>query len=313
MKLHPRSIPTLAAAAIMLLIFAAAALRYDHFAAPANLANLLTDYAYVMLAAAGAALVILMGGIDLSTGSVAAFAGVLLAALTTRGWHPLSATAAALAAGAALGASMGALIELFALPPFMITLAGMFAIRAAGFLFLEGSTPIDHPFLASLSAGPLTWPSLACLVAALLIWLIARRTPLGRNLHAIGGAERAARMMGVPIARTRITIYSLAALCSSAAGCALALDRRRADPTSSAGLELTTIAAVVIGGTLLSGGVGSIPGTLIGVAIIALIRMTIDFEGALSSAWTSLASGALLLAFILLQKLISTVTKSRAA
>jgi galactofuranose transport system permease protein len=314
-KIQRRNIPTLSAAAIMLAIIALGAARYDHFAAPASLANLLTDYGYVLPAAAAATLVILIGGIDLSVGALAAFSGVLMAALVARGWHPLTAAAVCLGAGAALGCAMGALIQRFELPAFMVTLAGMFAVRAAAFLVLAGSTQIQHPFLARtwearprLGDAALTWPGVLCLLVLIAAWILARWTPLGQRLYALGGSERSARAMGVPIVRTRIAVYTLAGLCSALAGCALAFDRRAGDPSACVGLELTVIAAVVIGGTLLSGGVGSVLGTLVGVLIIGVIRMIIDFEGTLNAAWTSVAIGALLLAFIVLQRAIAALT-----
>jgi simple sugar transport system permease protein len=313
--LHSRNIPTVAAGLILLLIFAAGAVRYDHFATPSNIANLLNDYAYIIIAAAGATLVILLGGIDLSVGSSVAFAGVLLATLIAHGWNPLAACALCLGAGAAIGASMGLLIQAFELPAFMVTLAGMFAVRAAGFILLSRTASIDHPFVGAASHAQFQvggaasgWPAVLAILVAGIATIVVRQTPLGRAMCAIGGSERSARMMGVPIARTRVLTYTIAGACSALAGSTFALTRRAADPTSSVGLELMVIAAVVIGGTLLSGGVGSMLGTVIGVLIIGLIRMVIDFEGALNSAWTSIATGILLLVFVLLQKLTSTLS-----
>jgi simple sugar transport system permease protein len=146
-------------------------------------------------------------------------------------------------------------------------------------------------------------------VGAGATWFVARWTTLGQRIYALGGSERSARAMGVPVAATRITVYTVAGVCSALAGCALAMDRRTGDPATCVGLELTVIAAVVIGGTLLSGGVGSVLGTLVGVLIIGLIRMIIDFEGTLNAAWTSIAIGVLLLGFIVVQKLISALSR----
>jgi len=308
-----QSLPTLAAEAIMLALLAAGALRYDHFASPSNLSNLFNDYSYVFIAAAGATLVILLGGIDLSVGSLVALSGVIAAVLIARGWHPLAAATVCLLAGAAAGATMGGLIQLFQLPAFMVTLAGMFALRACAFLILDQSAGVAHPFLTRSARSGLDLPAGAhlSLTAALAIaviaaaWVTARLTPFGRNIYALGGSERSARAMGVPVALTRTSVYAAAGLCSALAGVVFTFDHQSADPGSSTGLELAVIASVVIGGTLLSGGVGSVAGTVLGVLILGLIRMLIDFQGNLNAAWTSIATGALLLAFVALQRVIT--------
>ncbi len=319
MRVQARSIPTWTAAAIMLAIFAAGALRYEHFGAVSNVTNLLTDYSYVAIAAVGATLVILLGGIDLSVGSVVAFSGVMMAMLIGHGWHPLCAATVCLVIGAGLGGAMGLLIQVFELPAFMVTLVGMFAVRAAAFLVLAQSARMDHPFLGWMShqaritvAGvDVSWRMMVAGAVVGGAFVLMRWTRFGRSVYAIGGSERSAGMMSVPLARTRVLTYAIAGLCSAMAGCVLAMGRRAADPSSGIGLELTVIAAVVIGGTLLSGGGGSVLGTVVGVLIIGLIRMIIDFEGTLNAAWTSVATGGLLLVFVVLQKLTSSLSLQR--
>jgi simple sugar transport system permease protein len=138
-------------------------------------------------------------------------------------------------------------------------------------------------------------------------WLLASRTPFGRCIYAMGGMERSARVMGLPVARTRIAVYSIAGACSALAGFVFTLYKEAGDPASAVGLELDVIASVVIGGTLLSGGVGSIPGTLMGVLILGLIRLIIDFQGNLNAAWTSIATGILLLVFLGVQKAVGSL------
>jgi ribose/xylose/arabinose/galactoside ABC-type transport system permease subunit len=309
----PRSLPhasTLAAGAILVIMFLFGALRYDHFASPSTLSSLLNDYAFVGIAAIGATLVILSGGIDLSAGAVIACTSILIASLISRGIHPLLAWTIALVAGTAFGALQGWLIHAFRLPAFMVTLAGMFAARASGFLIHEQSLPITHAFYtttrtANLPLGfgaELSLGTLLFLITLLIAWFFATRTSPGRRIYALGGHERSARVMGLPIARTRITTYTLAGFCSALAGCAFTMYKESGDPASAIGLELDIIAAVVIGGTLLSGGVGSLWGTLVGILILGLIRKIIDFEGTLSAAWTGIATGLLLLLFVGLQR-----------
>lgn len=311
MKISSRHIPMLTAGVILLALIALGAIRFDHFATLPNLSNLLSDYSYVGIAAVGATLVVLAGGIDLSVGAVVAFSAVLMADLVSRGMHPLAAAPICLAAGAGMGSGMGWLICRFELPPFLVTLAGMFAIRASCFLIRDQSGSIDHPFLKELNAwnvecvgASIPIRTFLLLAVVALGCIIAGSTRFGRNVYAIGGNERSAQMMGVPTASTKIWVYALAGLCSALAGLVFAATTRAGDPSSAIGLELSVIASVVIGGTLLSGGIGSIQGTLLGILILGVIRLLIDFQGNLNSAWTSIATGVLLLGFVCMQKVV---------
>ena len=315
--LNPARAPTAAASLIMLAIFLFGSLRYDHFASLSNTAALFNDYAYIIIAAIGATFVILSGGIDLSTGSAVAFTNVLIATLVDRGCHPIAAATIAIVGCTTLGALTGWVIDALQLPAFIVTLCAMFALRAAAFLILDRSAAIDHSFFSwashaeiPLGAGAtLSFHTDLALFALAAALVLARLTPFGANILALGGSERAARSMGVPIARTRILTYALAGLCSSLAGSAFTLYKQSGDPTSAVGLELIAIAAVVIGGTSLSGGTGSILGTLVGVLIIAVIRTIIDFQGNLNAAWTSIATGGLLLVFVCLQRALTALAR----
>ena len=147
LPLSARRAPTVAATLVMLAIFAIAAVRFDGFATWSNVGDLLGSYSYITIAAIGETFVIISGGIDLSVGSVVAFSGVLVGALVDKGWHPLAAGAASIACGGALGAAMGAAVQGLGLPPFIVTLAGMFGVRAACFVVVDHSRAISHPFL----------------------------------------------------------------------------------------------------------------------------------------------------------------------
>lgn len=309
--------PTLAAAAILLAVVLFGAFRYDYFATLGTIPALLNDYAFVGIAAIGATLVILSGGIDLSPGAVIACASILIATLISGGMHPAPAFAIALAAGSGLGLAMGWLIHRFRLPAFMVTLSGMFAARATGYVIHPQSEAITHPAFAALRRASITLGPIELSVSAIVFlvllaaaYFILTRTSFGRGIYALGGNERSARIMGIHTARTRILIYAIAGLCSALAGCAFTLYKDSGDPASAVGLELDIIASVVMGGTLLSGGVGTMWGTLIGILILATIRRIIDFEGTLSSAWTSIATGALLLIFVMLQRFASRSRES---
>jgi len=284
--------------------------------------NLFIDNAFLLVVTVGMTFVILTGGIDLSVGAVIAFSTVLLAALVERhGWHPLPAIAVVLALGTAFGALMGTAIERYRLQPFVVTLAGMFLARGAATLVSVDSIDIVHPFHvavanlriplgggASMSAGAV----IALLVVAAGA-VLAGMTGFGRAVYAVGGNAPSAQLMGLPVASTVIRVYALSGLCSALAGVLYTFYMLSGYSLHASGLELDAIAAVVIGGTLLSGGSGYVLGTLFGVLILGLIQTLIAFEGTLSSWWTRIAIGGLLLAFCLLQRLLSRQAAARGA
>jgi simple sugar transport system permease protein len=284
---------------------------YPGFLSPQVFLNLLIDNAFLCVAAVGATFVILTGGIDLSVGAVIAFTTVLLAMLVQQwGWHPGAAIPVVLVLGSAFGAAMGVLIQRYRLQPFVVTLAGMFLARGAATLLSVDSIGIDHPFFTTLSYVriPLGFGSLsigavlALLVVAAGVW-IANATRFGRTVYAIGGSEPSARLMGLPVDSTLVGVYALSGFCSALAGVIYTFYMLSGYSQHALGLELDAIAAVVIGGTVLSGGTGYVIGTLIGVLILGLIQTMIVFDGTLSSWWTRIAIGLLLFVFCVLQRL----------
>lgn len=335
--LSPRFIPVLATAVVAVALYAAGAALYPGFASLRVLVNLFGDNAFLGIAAVGATFVILSGGIDLSTGAMVALTSTLIARLlapadlpagTALGGylhdaHPALAIGAALALGGGLGAAQGALIHCYRLPPFLVTLAGMFFCRGLAFCLHPQSLSIKHPFylqtvavdLALPLPGGLTLPPAAvCFVAVLVAGIVlAQWTRFGRCVYAVGDAATSAALMGLPVGRTRILVYLLAGGASALAGVVYTCYTQAGDPAACVGFELDAIAAVVIGGTLLSGGVGFVGGTALGVLILGLIQTLITFHGALNSWWTRIAIGLLLLVFIGLQNLVVAVARRRPA
>jgi len=207
-----------------------------------------------------------------------------------------------------LGAFMGWLISAFRLPPFLITLAGMFLARGLGFWINTESVAIRHPMYEQISGFAITLgfvrvpaPALALLLVLVAGYLIAHHTRFGRNLLAIGGNEQSALLMGLPVGPTKVTVYAVNGLCAALAGIVATLYTGSGNPSMGIGLELDAIAIVVIGGTLLAGGRGHMVGTLFGVLIFGTIQAAILFDGRLSSWWIRIVVGGLLLTFILLQ------------
>lgn len=305
-----RRLPLLTTAAVLLALYVTAGFLYDGFFSAGVLANLLTDNAALGIAAIGLTLVIFAGGIDLSVGAVIGFTSIFTATLVTQGWHPVTAAALALLIGAVLGASMGAIIHYFRQPPFLITLAGMFLMRGLGFWISTESTAIGHPLFITLanfelplgSSFILTATALALLASFGAGGILANYTRFGRNVLAIGGNESSALLMGLPLATTKIGVYTLNSVFAVIAGLAATVYTSSGNPSLGLGLELDAIAVVVIGGTLLSGGRGHMLGTLLGLLIFGVIQAALIFDGRLSPAWSRIIVGTLLLAFILLQR-----------
>jgi len=312
-----RFIPLLATFGVLIALFATASLMYERFFSARVVANLFSDNAFLGITAVGMTFVILSGGIDLSVGAMLAFTMTLIAALVSRhGWHPLPAFALALGIGTLFGGGMGLLIQRYELPPFLVTLAGMFFARGMAFVVSSESITIDHSFYGTLQDLKLTVAPGARLRIGALVFLlvlaaaifVAHWTPFGRNLYAIGGNETSARLMGLPVARTKLAVYALNGFCSALAGVVATLYMGSGNPAMGVGLELDAIAAVVIGGTLLTGGVGYVAGTLGGVLIFGTIQSALIFDGRLNSWWLRIAIGVLLLIFILLQRQLSRFT-----
>jgi galactofuranose transport system permease protein len=317
-KLRSKYIPLLATIGVFAALYGFGCARYDHFGSLRVAVDLIGDNGFLGVAAVGATFVILSGGIDLSVGAVVAATSILIASLIDSGVHPALAILIALFAGVCFGALMGALIHFYQQPPFMITLAGMFLARGLGFVIRSQSLGIKHPFYDETIIDKLAIPltakvSIPFTATAFLIVLavgifIAHCTRFGRAVYAIGDDEASATLMGVPIGRTKILVYTLSGFCSALAGVVYSIYTQSGDPASCVGFELDAIAAVVIGGTLLTGGVGFVGGTAFGVLILGLIQSLINFQGDLNSWWTRIAVGVLLLLFIGLQNLVTAVS-----
>jgi len=308
-----RLLPFYATLALFVLAYAVCVFQFPNMLSTRVAGNLLTDNAFLGIAAVGMTFVILSGGIDLSVGSVIAFTGVLVAVLISwYGVHPLVAFAIALAVATAFGAAMGAAVHYLDVPSFIVTLAGMFLARGMAFVITTDSIPISHEAYSAAQrmyvllpgGGRLTLVG-ALMVAVFLAGIVvAHFTRFGSYVYAIGGNRQSAELMGVPVASTTIGIYALSGFLSGLAGVVFSLYTSAGYSLATVGVELDAIAAVVIGGTLLTGGVGLVAGTFFGVVIQGLIQTYIVFDGTLSSWWTKIVVGLLLFAFIALQRLL---------
>jgi galactofuranose transport system permease protein len=312
--------PLVATSVIFAFAYFVAALQFPGLFSTRVMGNLLTDNAFLGIAAVGMTFVILSGGIDLSVGAVIGFTTVLVAVLVSwAGLHPLFAFAVALAVAALFGAAMGAAIHYLKVPSFIVTLAGMFLARGAASVLSPDSIGIKHEFYTAVSksyillpgGGRLTVVGMLMLAVFAFGIVLAHRTRFGSYVYALGGSETSAALMGVPVARTTIQIYVLSSVTAGLAGVVFSLYTSAGYSLSALGVELDAIAAVVIGGTLLTGGYGFIAGTFIGVMLQGLVQTYIVFDGSLSSWWTKIVIGSLLFMFILLQRLVFTPAPRR--
>ena len=295
--------------------------------------NLLITQPFLLISVVGETLVIISGGIDLSVGGVIALTTVVAAKLLQSGFDPVVVIPLTLLMGITIGAVMGFFIAYLKVQPFIATLAGMWFARGMCYLISDAEIRIYHPAWRLLAGTKVLIPGLAdpvtktgsyitvLVVIALLVLaaglFIAHFTRFGRTIYAMGGNnggnEQSARLMGLPVDRTKMQVYMLNGFCSALAGLVYSIYVGSGHGTHALGMELTVIAAVVIGGTALTGGDGYVLGALFGVLITALIQSLIQFNGQLSSWWTSIFIGLLMLLFIGVQSLLSTLNTRRLA
>jgi galactofuranose transport system permease protein len=284
---------------------------------------------FLLISVIGETFVIISGGIDLSVSGVIALTTTASAFLIRAGWSPWLVMPLMLLMGMALGATMGGLITYLKVQPFIATLAGMWFARGMCYIISDAEIRIHNPIYTLLSGTKLLIPGLSDPVTqkgdyitilvvvsmaffAIAIYL-AHYTRFGRTIYSIGGNnganEQSARLMGLPVNRTKVLVYTFNGFCSALAGIAYSIYVGSGHGThASNGFEMTVIAAVVIGGTMLTGGEGFVFGSLFGVLITALIQTLIQFNGKLSSWWTSISIGVLTLVFIGVQSLVANMS-----
>jgi ribose/xylose/arabinose/galactoside ABC-type transport system permease subunit len=302
-----RALPTMLAFGALIAI---GAYSFEGLISWAGLGDLLVDHAVLGLTSLGALYVILSGGIDLSVGSLLALASVAFAMMLGAGVPLVLAAPAMLLGCFVAGLAKGSLVGRLGLPPFLVTLAGMFLYRGLALLWTREALPMDDELLRSLSRWYLPLgelrlgiPALLWIAWLLLTWHLLSGTRLGRALYAIGGDERAAFHAGIRVARVKALAHALAGISVGLAALARVLIVPSGDPRTGIGLELEAIAAVVVGGAWLTGGVGNAFGAAMGVLIFGLIETLIDWHGGFGPGLMRVAIAALLLGFVLIQRL----------
>ena len=312
LKINKDYIAIYATIALFIGLFLIGSVLYRGFLSPQVFTNLFIDNAYLIVVAVGEAVAILTGGIDLSVGSMIAFVSMITASLLQKGVNPALVILIVLIVGVVFGTVQGFLIQKFKLHPWIVTLAGMFFARGASYIISIDTITIDNPFFINISSYrisilPNAFISINVVISLIVVaaaFYMLKFTKFGRTIYAIGGNENSAKLMGLPVERTKVLVYTFSGFCSSLGGLLFTIYTLSGYGLHCNGMEMDAIAACVIGGILLTGGYGNIIGPLFGVLTTGIIQSLIMFDGTLNSWWTKIAVGMLLFVFIVLQRII---------
>ncbi|MDF2614415.1 MAG: transporter permease [Clostridia bacterium] len=297
-----------------IVLFLFATFKYDQFFTLLNFKNVLRQVSMLGFVAIGMTFVILIGGIDLSVGSTLAVAGVVAAKVSPYGIG-VSIIIPVLI-GIAFGVTNGILVTKLKIVPFIATLATMLGIRGIAYIVtgeLSVGASSASPGFIQLGRGYVAGipiPSILFVLAIIAAVLVSKKTKFGRHVYAVGGNEEASKMMGLKVHNIKIVVYAISGALSAFAGVILTSRLGAGQPVAGEGWELTAIAATVIGGTLITGGVGKFTGTLYGVLITGIIQNMFNMQGNLNVWWQNILMGAILLGVVVAQSQTARVSKS---
>ena len=300
---------------VFLLIYIIGGRLYPAMLKPQVFFNFFINDASLLLVSIGMTLVILTGGIDLSVGGVIALVSTASAAMLRAGASPYIVIPLMIVMGIAIGTFLGWIIQTLKVQPFIATLMGLFFARGMAYIISLASITIKDPLYMQIALMPIYIPffhsayvyptALVGPIMLLVAIYLSFFTRFGRTIYAMGNSEQSALLMGLPVARTKIMVYAFSGLCSALAGIVFSMSLLAGYGQFATGMELDSIAAVVIGGTALSGGLGNVIGTLFGVMIHGTIVSILQFNGTLSSWWTRIGVGLLTLIAIGIQSLFA--------
>lgn len=311
-RINQNNIIILSTLLLIILLYGAGSFLYTGFFSWQVFFNLFIDNAYLIIVATGLAFVIITGGIDLSVAAVVAFISVVSASLLQQGMNAYVVMAICLIIGILFGAAQGYLIQRFDLHPWIVTLAGMFLARGASYFITTQSIVIENSTYLAISKYKIhligsNFISVSVIIALAVVIIavyVAKYTKFGRAVFAIGGSEKSSVLMGLPVPRITVLVYTLSGFCSALGGIVFTFYMLSGYNLHLMGGEMDAIAACVIGGILLTGGFGYLVGPLLGVICSGIIQTIVMYQGTLSSWWTKIAVGFLLFLFILLQRVI---------
>lgn len=289
---------------------------YNGFSRPQVFWNLLIDNASLIIVTVGVTFTIITGGggIDISVGAVVALVCMCLAYLLQNTELAIPVVIClVLLIGIVIGFVQGYLISVFKMQPFIVTLAGMFFCRGMTAVISRDTINIDNPSYVAIASerinmfgtGFISVGALVALIVLIIAIIVLKYTKFGRTIFAIGGNENSASLMGLPVTKTKILAYVISGFCAALGGVVYSWTMLSGYTLHAMGMEMDAIASSVIGGTLLTGGVAFMPGTIFGVLIQGIILTFITFQGTLSAWWTKIVVGALLCIFIIMQALIT--------
>lgn len=323
-QVNPSVMPTAAAVVIFVVMIAYGHVTYGGIIQANTLSNLLINNSHLIILAVGMTVVILTGGIDLSVGAVIAFSSVAGVMLAGAGLNPWIVVLVMIAIGGVFGLVAGALVERFGVQPFIATLSMLFLAR--GLASMLSTTPerldddsairsiatqykiIDGPGVNDLVITPGVIIAILVLLAG---FFVLHRTRMGRTAYAIGGSEQSASLMGLPVRRTKVQVYLVSGTLSGLAAVVYTSRLGIAQNITGIGWELDAIAAVVIGGTLLTGGAGYVLGSAVGALVLGLMNVLITRDGSISPEFTTIITGGILLVFVLLQRALTARRRER--
>lgn len=312
---HADAISAGAALLIFLAMVIYGQLKYGRIIQSSTLSNLLINNTHLIILAVGLTFVILTAGIDLSVGAVVAFSSVAGVMLANSGWNAYLVILVMVLIGSAIGLLAGVLIEYFDMQPFIATLATMFLARGLASTLstvperLDPDSPIreiSHAFkiIDGEKVNDLVITPAVMIAAGVVVigLFLLHRTRFGRTVYAVGGSEQSADLMGLPVRKTKVWVYVISGTLAGVAAVVYTSRLGSAQNISGIGWELDAIAAVVIGGTLLTGGSGLLIGSVVGALVLGLMHVLITRDGGIRPEMTTIITGGILLAFVLLQR-----------
>ncbi len=307
------NISLLIAVVLLVAMYVAGAKMYERFGSLPTILNLFNDNAYLIVVAVGMTFVLLTGGIDISVASTLAFTGVFSAYLLEKGWPAGIVIPLVLVLGILVGCVQGYAIHTFQIAPFLVTLVGQFFMRGMCEVISTVSIPIDNGFYKNAALKKLSFvlpsggrPKLyyyvfVSLFVVLAAWYVLRYTRFGRAVYAVGSNEQSAQYMGLNVKAVKIGVYGISGFCAALGGVLFSFYTLAGYSLQNMGLELDAISSAVIGGTLLTGGVGTVIGSLVGVLIQGIIQTIVTYQN-LNTWWTKVTFAGILCFFILIQR-----------
>lgn len=319
---NPSTLPTTASLVIFVAMLVYGQFAYGKIFQYSTMSNLFINNAHIIIIAAGMTAVIITGGIDLSVGAIVALSSVAGVLLANAGLNPWLAVLVMILIGSLFGIFSGVLIQYFNVQPFIATLSAMFLARGLAAILSTDAVKLDQESPIRLLGakiklidGPkvndleITAGVILAVIVVLAVFFLLHRTLLGRTAYAIGGSEQSAILMGLPVNRTKLWLYTISGTLSGLASVVYTSRIGVGQNIIGDGWEMQAIAATVIGGTLLTGGAGFVLGSVVGSLVLGLMNVLITKDGAVPPEWTTIITGGILLAFVLLQRAVTTVRR----